>query len=117
MGFQEEQPGDLLAQFGLMGFQEEQPGLCGGGPLSAEAGVLAHLGDRHARLAQPQQELHPGDVGPAVAAVPSGVARDGPDQPGPLVVAQGVRRHPGCGAHLRDSQLLLVFTHTPRLEV
>jgi hypothetical protein len=48
------------------------------------------LGEAGAMLAQPQQELDPGQVGRGVAALAARRPADGADESGLLVVAEGV---------------------------
>lgn len=87
----------------------------GGGavPFAAQAREGLHLPDGHAGLTQAQQESNPVQVRGRIAALAAGRTRHRRDQPGALVVAQGVRRQAGAcgdfgdgqeGCHGKDSQ-------------
>lgn len=85
-------------------FQHLAP--CGRGtfPFAAKLGESLHLPDGHPGFAQAQQESDPVQVRGRVAALAAGRAGDGHDQPGTLVVAQGVCRQAGAFGNFGNGQ-------------
>lgn len=73
-------------------------------PLRPQPREALHVRDRHAGLAQPDQELQPGHVGRLVAPLVAGGPADPLDQAGLLVVAQGVVREAGELGDLGDGE-------------
>jgi hypothetical protein len=59
-------------------------------PLRRKIGELLHVSDGHAGVAQPQQELDPGQVGGGVAALAARRPADRADETRFFVVAEGV---------------------------
>ena len=83
-----------------------------------QLGVLADRGDGHAGGAQARQELHPPDVGLAVAAMGGGRPVDRIEhEAGALVVPQGVGRQPGGGRRLRDRDAFMGEGHVSTVEL
>src|SRR5438132_15404 len=80
------------------------PGAWGGKPLGGGGEVRGEDADRHPGAAHPLQEEDAVEVGLGVAAPPASVTGDGVEQPGALVVAQGVGGEAAVAGRLGDRE-------------
>ena len=73
-------------------------------PFAAQAREDLHLPDGHVGLAQTQQESDPFQVRGRITALAARCTCHRRDQPGTLVIAQGMRRQAGALCHFGNGQ-------------